>query len=56
MFGERQRVAMVRTALFEAAYIMLTPAMRFPSQKRWVSNGAQKGPLIGVEEAPPIWI
>lgn len=34
--------AMVRTALFEAAHIMLTPATRFSSLKRWALDVAQR--------------
>lgn len=34
--------AMVRTALFEAAHIMLTRATRFSSLKRWALNVAQR--------------
>lgn len=34
--------AMVRTALFEAAHIMLTRAIRFSSLKRWALNVAQR--------------
>jgi hypothetical protein len=33
---------MVRTALFEAAHIMLTRAMRFSSPKRWALEVAQR--------------
>jgi len=34
--------AMVRTALFEAAHIMLTRATRFSSLKRWALGVAQR--------------
>ncbi len=33
---------MVRTALFEAAHIMLTRAIRFSSLKRWALDVAQR--------------